>query len=102
MLLRLPLLSQLIASLFGELLSSLGGSSAGVTQWPQSGAAEGGNGAQGDQMSFEQAITTLGRHEDLLKKPQDREGLMKLRDDPQTPGDAKKGAGYAAEQPRDV
>ncbi|MDU3818543.1 MAG: HrpF/NolX family T3SS translocon protein [Mixta calida] len=83
-----PLLGQLIASLFGDLLSSITGS--GVTAWPQSGGEQGVSGAQGGPMSFEQAITTLGRHEDLLKKPQDREGLAKLRDDPQTPSDAKK------------
>ncbi|QKJ86272.1 hypothetical protein PMPD1_1311 [Paramixta manurensis] len=45
---------------------------------------------QNDQMSFEEVVTTLGRHEDLLNKPHDRAGLEKIRDDPKTPTDAKK------------
>lgn len=44
----------------------------------------------GDNMSFEQVATTLGRHEDMLKKPQNREGLEKMRDDASTPSDMKK------------
>nr|WP_307315434.1 HrpF/NolX family T3SS translocon protein [Pseudomonas sp. 3400] len=43
-----------------------------------------------DEMPFEEVISVLGRNENLLKKPRDREGLEKLRDDPNTPTDAKK------------
>lgn len=46
--------------------------------------------ASGESMSFEELVTVLGRHENLLKDPQDRQGLKKLRDDPATPSDAKR------------
>ncbi|MDU4092266.1 MAG: hypothetical protein E7H57_03180, partial [Pantoea sp.] len=72
-----PPLAQLISSLIGNLLSELTGSGA-LTGAPPLTAASG-------QMPFEQVITTLGRHEDLLKKPLDREGVEKLRNDPATP-----------------
>ncbi len=49
--------------------------------------APSGEGEQ--QMPFEEVISILGRHEGLLKDPQDREGLEKLRDDDKTPSDAK-------------
>lgn len=41
-------------------------------------------------MPFEEVVSVLGRNENLLKKPLDREGLEKLRDDPKTPSDAKR------------
>jgi type III secretion translocon protein HrpF len=41
-------------------------------------------------MSFPEVVTTLDRHEDLLKKPLDFKGLVELAKDPQTPTDAKK------------
>lgn len=47
------------------------------------------SGANGDNMSFEQVVTTLGRHEDLLKKPLDQKGIEKLINDPATPSDAQ-------------
>ena len=47
------------------------------------------SGANGDNMSFEQVVTTLGRHEGLLKKPLDQKGIEKLINDPATPTDAQ-------------
>ena len=52
-----------------------------------------------DQMSFEEVVSVLGRNEDLLKKPLDREGLEKLRDDPETPSDAKRALGALLNNP---
>lgn len=49
----------------------------------QSAAADNG------QMSFQEVVSTLGRHEGLLKKAHDREGLEKIRDDESTPTDEK-------------
>lgn len=45
---------------------------------------------ESEQMPFEEVVSILGRNEDLLKKPRDREGLEELRDDPDTPADARK------------
>ncbi len=56
----------------------------------QSGQVSSSDSSSSDQMSFEQVITTLGQHEKLLGKAQNREGLEKLRDDPDTPSDEKK------------
>lgn len=43
-----------------------------------------------EQMSFEEVISALGRNENLLKKPLDRDGLEKLRDASKTPSDLGK------------
>jgi len=40
-------------------------------------------------MSFADVVTTLGRHEGLMKKALDRDGLAALRDDAKTPTDMK-------------
>ena len=87
-----PPLAQLISSLIGNLLAELSGSGAMTGALPLSSGASG-------QMPFEQAITTLGRHENLLKKPLDREGVEKLRNDPATPGDAKQALDALANNP---
>ena len=52
-----------------------------------------------EQMPFEEVVTILGRNEDLLKDPLDREGLEKLRDDPKTPSDAKRALGALLSNP---
>jgi type III secretion translocon protein HrpF len=41
-------------------------------------------------MSFAEMVTTLGRHEALLKKPLDFKGLEELAKDPKTPTDARR------------
>lgn len=64
-----------------------------ATQQPASSCKAAADTAQqqvSDEMPFEEVISVLGRNENLLKKPRDREGLEKLRDDPNTPSDAKK------------
>lgn len=85
-------LTQLISSLIANLLAELTGSAQADGALPLTSAAS-------DQMSFEQVITTLGRHENLLKKPLDREGIEKLRNDPSTPSDAKQALDALAENP---
>jgi len=40
-------------------------------------------------MSFQDVVTTLGRHDGMLKKAVDADGLAKMRDDPNTPSDMK-------------
>ncbi|WP_235421173.1 HrpF/NolX family T3SS translocon protein [Erwinia oleae] len=81
------LMSQIMSSVLGLLSGNAGAMMAEPAALPQSDASA----TQGEsgKMPFEQVVTTLGRHEDLLKKPLDREGLEKLRDDPSTPSDAK-------------
>ncbi|MBU1331762.1 MAG: hypothetical protein KJ884_11805 [Gammaproteobacteria bacterium] len=70
-------------------------SSAGVDTLaqPPATAVEAGRqqaGADPSQMPFEEVVSVLGRNENLLKKPLDREGLENLRDNPETPSDARK------------
>ena len=86
-------LNQLLSGLIANLLAELtGAGGANALQLPQNSGAAG-------QMPFEQVITTLGRHEDLLKKPLDQEGIAKLRDDPATPSDAKQALDALAKNP---
>ncbi|MFP8968352.1 HrpF/NolX family T3SS translocon protein [Pokkaliibacter sp. CJK22405] len=63
-----------------------GDTQAAATEGDTSAAANG----EDAPMSFEEIVTTLGRHEDLLKKPKDFKGLQELANDPDTPSDAKK------------
>lgn len=91
------MIKQLISSLLGNLITQAGGEEAPATSAATArldrpltaeSAAEGES--SNGQMPFEQVVTTLGRHEDLLKKATNREGMEKLCDDPDTPTDEKK------------
>ncbi|WP_276639199.1 HrpF/NolX family T3SS translocon protein [Siccibacter turicensis] len=82
----IPPLDQLFAGLITRLLSGLNDAPTSPQALPQSASPD----AASDQMSFEEVVSTLGRNENLLKKPLDREGIAKLRDDPATPSDTKK------------
>lgn len=83
-------LGQLMPMLFNELLSMLFGGAGMQQPLPQ---------AAPDKMPFEEVVATLGRHEDLLKKPLNREGIEKLIDDPKTPSDAKKALNAVLDDP---
>lgn len=83
------MIKQLIQTVMSTLLQESGASGAAASLSAVSDDPSLVEGT-GDTMSFEQVATTLGRHEDLLKKPQNREGLEKLRDDASTPSDMKK------------
>jgi len=45
--------------------------------------------SENNGMSFAEVVTTLGRHDGLMKKAMDADGLEKLKDDPATPSDMK-------------
>ncbi|WP_236633812.1 HrpF/NolX family T3SS translocon protein [Siccibacter colletis] len=81
-----PPLDQLFAGLITSLLSGLNGPSESAQPQPQATTPQAAPG----EMPFEEVVSTLGRNENLLKKPLDREGIEKLRDDPATPSDARK------------
>ncbi|MBP2169270.1 type III secretion translocon protein HrpF [Erwinia toletana] len=83
-------IAQLIPMLMEELLSALSGGSDTQQALPETAP---------DQMPFEEVVATLGRHEDLLKKATDREGMEKLLDDPKTPSDAKKALSAVLKDP---
>lgn len=56
---------------------------------PECASATPGASEEKKEMPFEEVVSVLGRNEKLLKKPLDEKGLKKLRDDPNTPSDAK-------------
>ncbi len=95
-----PSIDSLLQQIMSLITGSLSGGGTSASSTSDSSAEENPLFSRQDgQMSFAQATTTLGRHEDLLKKPLDREGLEKLRDDPQTPSDAKQALSTILDNP---
>ncbi|SDH57829.1 type III secretion translocon protein HrpF [Pseudomonas flavescens] len=89
----LPALDLILAFL-GRSSDAGGKPPAAQCQSPAAGPAQ-----EQQRMPFEEVVSILGRNENLLKKPLDREGLEKLRDDPKTPSDAKQALGALLDNP---